>query len=146
MTQTARFQLARGIGLGGLLLVAAGLWSGWNQEPAPPVGPWLTVAPGSRWLDGLGRDEVRIIEFRVENRNRSGPARIIGSDDFCNPQRCLSSIGLPVTIPPGGEATIKAELKVTQPGPFAFDFMLYSDAPGQIELPVHLTGSIDEPS
>jgi len=51
---------------------------------------------------------------------------------------------LPGTVPPGAEYDLKVEFHVGVAGEFETEFTLYTDSPGQMEIPLTIKGTASE--
>lgn len=136
----------RGLGrlawAGGLALLALGVWSWWARARPATAREWLVVEPPGVSAGSLVVGAPRVVRLRVTNRFGGRPARLLGASDFCDADGCVTSRGLPRTIPPGGSEVVELECQGVRIGPFRRSIALYSDCPGQAEIPVTITGEV----
>ncbi len=133
----ASFALAAG----GIVLLAAGIWS-WSRAASGPPGPQLAFEPASAELGVMIEGENRPVAFRVINRDGTRPARLLGAADRCTPAGCVFVKGLPLTVPPGGKATFTVEWKGTKPGRLVQEVSVFTDGPGQAIVALSIGGEV----
>jgi len=134
-------RVSLGLAAGGAAMLAAGIWS-WNRGASGPPGPQLAFEPASAELGLVIEGENRPVPFRVVNRDRSRPARLLGAEDKCTPSGCVFSKGLPLTVPAGGEASFTVEWKGTKPGRLVQEVSVFTDGPGQAIVALSIGGEV----
>jgi hypothetical protein len=83
---------------------------------------------------------IQGVTLRFHNPQAT-PVRIIGTSTGCYPGCCFrADVSEAVTIPPGGERTFPAEVKVSEPGPFDIPVTLFLDHKGLQSQTVRLRG------
>ena len=82
----------------------------------------------------------------VTNPSR-GPVTILGAEGHCSAGLCVGIADAPVEIPARGKANVRVHLGTgSMPGTYTETLKIYSSAPGQLELVLHFTGRIPEPT
>jgi hypothetical protein len=86
------------------------------------------------------------VAVSITLRNRSSkPVRLVGSGDVCTTWGCLAGKGLPAEIRPRSSREVPIELRTSRRG-FSGEFsgliVLYTDSPGNEQIPVPVTGRI----
>jgi len=125
---------------GGLSLLVAGVWTWWRAPNEVSPQPWLVVAPGVFSVGEVPLGQNRLVAFRVTNESGTRPVQLLGTQNFCFPEGCVNSKGWPMTIPPGGSATVEIEYQGTKAGKFACDVPLFTDSPGQAVISLAIVG------
>lgn len=124
----------------GCICAGVAMWS-WTSSPAqPPPGPWLSVEPMTIDVGTMPQGISRLVRFEVSNRNPRQPVIIFGATESCGPQGCIDGSNIPVTVPPGGKATLQFMFRAGSDPVFEYDLTIYSDAPAQIETNVKIVG------
>ncbi len=126
---------------GGVVMLAAGIWS-WSRSASVPPGPRIAFEPAGVELGVMIEGENRPVAFRVVNRDGNRPARLLGAEDRCTPAGCVVIKGLPLTIPPGGDATFTVDWKGTRPGRLVQDVSVFTDGPGQAIVILSIGGEV----
>jgi hypothetical protein len=127
-----------GIGVSFAIVVGAGFWLFGSPEAALARlrVEALTIRPG--YVDfGTGKLGNQL-EATIEIRNWiDRPVRLIGGTSDCS---CVTSIGLPVSVPPRGSVSIPLLLKVRQstPGVFTREAELWTDCDEQRTIGVRV--------
>lgn len=129
-------------GLGGLALVAVlAVGSPPGQGALARLrGEIITIANP---VEDAGEGTVRAVPFRLVNRS-DRPVRILGGSAACT---CVTTGGLPVTIPAHGTVTIEIVIAYTgSPGQFGHRFELFTDQNYQPTVRGRVTGTVSRPS
>jgi len=129
----------------GFAIVAFGLF-GWGllhlqRSEAAPEGAALTLEPAAQSFGELppGRDVP--LTFTVRNR-ASHPVQVVGATSLCNPQGCVAAEDLPMRIPPRSARELSVTVETKSAGDFTAGIVLYTDAHGQTEIPLEVTGRV----
>lgn len=129
---------------GAVALVAAGAWAWYDEARMPSAGSWLVISPAVTTIKGLGANVPRHIAFQVVNQNLKRPAILLGGCSSCESQGCVIIEGLPLAVSPGGTTRFEVEYKSFKAGRFTREFPIYTDCPGQAEIPLTIIAEVAE--
>jgi len=107
-------------------------------------GRGLRVEPSLKSLGDFSVGTTVPITFTVTNLS-SNPVRLAGIKRVCMRWGCVEGKDFPVSIPPRTSREISLELRNSArkfSGEFAGEIILYSDAPGNEQTPLRLTGRV----
>jgi hypothetical protein len=137
---------ATAAGAAAVLLILAGIGSWIYGSPAAALarlrGEVLTVS--SDYIDFGSGSAGQVLEASVEVQNWSEqPVQLIGGTSDCS---CVTTLDLPLVIPPGESRPVELRLKLPGSGSGAFTRMavLWTDHPRQREIWLRVGGRIVE--
>lgn len=115
---------------------------------APDVpGGWEIVPRQQDFGEVPAGSEVRL-QFRVIN-HADTPLSILGSNDRCDVEGCLRSVGLPLTVPPRDSVRLEVKTffgpRITSPDgrmPYARTLIVYSSRKGRRQIEIEVSGHV----
>ena len=128
------------LGLGGAMMIA-GVCTLFASEFVAVRG--IAVRDGTPVRIRGTEGEIATLSFKLRNNDPVRTARVMGSEAFCIPWGCLKLQGMPMEIPPRCTRSVHVKWTSTRPGTFTRRFKLYSNVPGQGEIPLTLRSSAD---
>lgn len=127
-------------GVGVVLLIVGSTSPAANRQFARLRGEALILEVGDADAGAAQPGESRWVEGAVENIS-DRDARLIGGTADC---ACLATADLPVTIPAGGRAVVRVDIRyVGSPGNFKHSFRWHTDVPTQPQLGVFVSGRVE---
>jgi hypothetical protein len=128
----------------GLMLIGVGVASLFHTTPDYHQEAVLLVdAPVKSFGDAPSGRRVAVT-FTLINRS-SRAIRVLGATTpFCGRHGCLAYNGLPLDIPPLSRRDLVVLAETREPGQFASELTLFSDAPGQPQALLTVNGRVLE--
>jgi hypothetical protein len=130
-------------GLGSLII---GLSAWHSRYQSGPPEPLIAVSPNAAAVGELPLGEHRLVSFNIRNRSGTRTVRLLGAEDFCSPAGCVRSACWPLSLPPGGAATVEIDFSGQQAGSFTCAVPMYTDSPGQTQVSLTIIGEILAPA
>jgi len=120
----------------GCLFVLGGWRAARQTAVVSFVADSTTITMPARHTGGRAAASLKLIN------SGSTPYRVVGADvGGCNFQGCVQVVDqLPVTIPAHSSHAIKLEWVAGKPGELNRTIVLYTDCPGNFEIPIQITG------
>jgi hypothetical protein len=125
-------------GAAGAALLVAGLASAFlpNEERQSLAVNELSCAIGAVHLG-----ETRAVHLQLTNKD-TRIVTIIGAGDSCRADGCTQTLGLPMTIPPGGTCELRVLFKATAPGRVSYMHRIFYSADATQAMDVTIRGDV----
>lgn len=120
-------------------LIAAGAYR--FATPAHAAPGSLTIDPKEIRFEGKV-DQIILVPIVLTNHGDS-PIRVVGSEDICGAEGCMTALDPLVDIPPKSPTTVSIELKPFKPGLFDRSITLFTDHPLFPRVTVRASGWIN---
>jgi len=124
--------------------LVAGLGVAWTGSPDAALARLRGDTLLAETLDlGVGRAGDRLEAVALVHNYSSAPVRIVGGTADCT---CVTTVGLPLVIPPGGRADVPVTLTIPTSTPGRLDrvLTLYTDCPSKPQLRLRAGYRVDE--
>jgi hypothetical protein len=133
-----------GFGLLSILCLSVAFLKLAGAFPANQIEDGHLVFEPAHVLGVVRFEEVREISFSLRNQSRES-VQVLGANNLCG-RVCLTAQGLPISIAPNSEETIRVEVAAGNlPGKFTQTLTFYTDCPGQNEVSLTFKGTLAAP-
>lgn len=132
--------LSRVLFLAAIMVAAAAVWNYPGATLPTYEAPWLEAHPALFETGSVTQGLGIPVSFELVNRNSEQPVIVFGATEICGPLGCIDGSNLPVTVPPGGKARLQFMFRAGTEPVFEYDLFIYTNAPGQTEVPLKIVG------